>query len=433
MMKRLTLLVLGLVWAVFMTAQHRFEATVVDAKSGERLPFASIYLDQGTATISNMDGVFALNCDSSDVLRISYVGYETLHIQAGHLGNSVALQPHSLILSEVMVTPIAPMINKICKETLRMMNKNKNKHAEFFYRQTAFAQDSADLSAPAICYEFLEAFLNGGSAVALHDLKLTTGRYAGIKSDSTHFYSFFGNFYTFSQLPVAANYVRPNRVDDVLPLFRHTTEFFDVNYHVIDDEGRRIFVIHFEPKPEKENDYTMLAATLYVDEETLHLRRIVGEGRNFWTVTRVLESYNLPVIGTTQRYKRYYAPTTFLYDINLTEERGFPEVQSAFVEATQGVRGMVFTTRSILFKLNEESNSDEKKGNVFKRFFNFVKEQVQAQPGRDLSFSTNIQKAIEQVGYNAEFWRRNEIVRRTPVEEQVMELFENQQLFGVFQ
>ena len=70
---------------------------------------------------------------------------------------------------------------------------------------------------------------------------------------------------------------------------------------------------------------------------------------------------------------------------------------------------------------------------MFKRFFNFVKEQVQAQPGRDLSFSTNIQKAIEQVGYNAEFWRRNEIVRRTPVEEQVMELFENQQLFGVFQ
>ena len=168
-------------------AQGHYRATVVDAATHEPLPFASVYLDRQTATITNVEGSFAIDCDSADVLRFTYVGYEPLYIQACRLQEVVALKPQSLLLREVRVVPIVPMINKICKETLRQMQKHRNKDAEFFYRQTAFTQDSCATDSDAVCYEFLEAFLKGRSAVSLHDLQLVTGRYAGIQPDSAHF------------------------------------------------------------------------------------------------------------------------------------------------------------------------------------------------------------------------------------------------------
>ena len=44
----------------------------------------------------------------------------------------------------------------------------------------------------------------------------------------------------------------------------------------------------------------------------------------------------------------------------------------------------------------------------------------------------NMQEEIARQGYDAKFWEDNEVVLRTPVEEQVMRLFEGHQLFGVF-
>ena len=59
------------------------------------------------------------------MLRISYVGYKTAHVQAAQLHNIVALQPLTTQLGEVTVIPIGPVINKISKETLRLMRKYK--------------------------------------------------------------------------------------------------------------------------------------------------------------------------------------------------------------------------------------------------------------------------------------------------------------------
>ena len=49
-------------------------------------------------------------------------------------------------------------------ETVRQQKKYRRKTADFFYRQTAFVDST--------CYEYVEAFLSGHSAVALSELKL---------------------------------------------------------------------------------------------------------------------------------------------------------------------------------------------------------------------------------------------------------------------
>ena len=73
-------------------AQHlHVDARIIDAKTGERLPFASVYISGQNSTISNAEGEFAIDADSTDVLRISYVGYKTVHLRAVDIGQEVLL------------------------------------------------------------------------------------------------------------------------------------------------------------------------------------------------------------------------------------------------------------------------------------------------------------------------------------------------------
>ena len=51
--------------------------------------------------------------------------------------------------------------------------------------------------------------------------------------------------------------------------------------------------------------------------------------------------------------------------------------------------------------------------------------------GRNLYFQDELHEAISEQGYDPEFWEKNEIVRRTPVEDNVLHLFEQNNLFGI--
>ena len=397
-----------------------YEATVVDATTHERLPFASVFVDGETSTISNAVGVFSINCQPTDVLRISFVGYKSTFIEASQLKEVVSLQPQEKLLQELVVVPIGPMIDKICKETLRLQRKYKTRYSKFFYRQTAFRG--------AQCYEFVESFLKGNSAIALNNLILQSGRYAGLQSDSANLYTFFGNFFTFSQLEIAASYKQPTIADDVVPLFRNYDKFYDASYWVTtDDDGNRIFAIKFEPKPEMVNRYAMLCGTVYVDEKTLHIRRFEGQGLNFRVMTRTQAKVGMLGFG---RYTRVTSPASFYYLVEMTEERGFPEVQSVYVDESHEYLGQAITTRSLLFNLGEKRKKNI--GGVLQGIGGWFSRQYDSNySGRNLYFQDELHEAISEQGYDPEFWEKNEIVRRTPVEDNVLHLFEQNNLFGI--
>lgn len=372
-----------------------FEATVVDAHSHEPLPFASVYVGAGCSTITNAVGTFSLKCDPTDLLRISYVGYQTQRIRADRLPATVVLQPGSeTMLGEVVVLPLAPFIRKTTKETLRQLSKYGRKKSTFFYRQTAFTD--------SLCYEFVEAFLSGHSAVSLRDLALQTGRFAGIRPDSEHFYSFYKNFYTFSQIELATKKSQPDWTDDVMPLFRNYARYYNTDYDILHDDSTRLIVIQFEPKPDVTRP--ILAVRLYVDEQSMHIRMVEGQGRNVRIFHDDFDQEK------KVKYRRI-SLTDFDFVIHMTEERGFVEVQSVYVREGHGTDGRYEQTRSLLFNLG-----DRKVGR-----------------GSHLYFSDDLRQHINSQGYDAKFWNENEIVRRTPVEQAVKDLFENHQLFGLFE
>lgn len=401
-MKQLLMVILLLSSLPLMAQLERFEATIVDAKTHEPLPFASIYASQKSSTISNAVGAFSIKCSPDAVLRISYVGYKTIHVQASELGGRVALEPLANQLKEVIVTPIdlKDFIRKTTSETRRQLRKNEKRKSSFFYRQTTFADST--------CFELMEAFLQAKSAVFLRDLVLLKGRFAGIQPDSLHRYSFWTNFFIVSELPMLTRYDYHDNIG-VKPLVRNYRDYYDVGYDIMGDGDDRILAIQFTPKPRLWQ--SVLAVTLYVNARTHLLQRMEGEVRN---VNVVHKEYVVEEVDTGKvvRQIKTNQSSTFHLTVNMTEERGFLEVQSVYVDQQFMRYGKCINTRSIMFNVDGMEGTDG---------------------GRKMWNYGDLHNYVREQGYDQQFWHDNEMVRRTPVEQQVMEMFESQNLFGVFE
>ena len=387
-------------------AAQTFSAKVVDARTGQPLPFASVYGGPGIATITNAEGEFSVSCDSATMLRISYVSYRQQTLRAGQMPARIGLATMDIELQEVTVMPIAPLIRKVTKETLRQLQKNRKKKANFFYRQTSF-QDST-------CYEFAEAFITGRSAVWLRELNLTNGRYAAIKSDSTQQYSYYNNFYTNSEIEIASGSKDYPKDNALMPLARFYKYFYDVDYEVIRDDSTCLFAIHFKPKRHVRRN--ILDVTIYVDEQTLHLRKLEGVSRN----QVILHTEG--AIGKN-KLKRWLIPSECAFIVNMTEERGFLEVQSVFASECHQLGEKFVETRSILYNVGDNYMPPGESGKEKKK---------KKEKGQQMEFYGNLHNTITEQGYDHRFWRNNPVVLRTPLEQQVMELFERDNLFGLF-
>ena len=93
------------IWAQELTIQGR----VIDAETGELLPYASIYVGEGRGTLTNIEGEYRLSVSEQDFLTISYVGYEKRKIKASEVAKVVKLKPFKRQLREVVVKPIDEM------------------------------------------------------------------------------------------------------------------------------------------------------------------------------------------------------------------------------------------------------------------------------------------------------------------------------------
>lgn len=374
--------------------QLTVEALVVDAETGAPLPFASITVapSRRISTISNAEGSFRITVEKGEQLLFSYAGFKSLTLNPKSIGRRVKLHPATLMVSEVNVKALP--LKEIRKETLRQQKKYRKKTADFFYRQTAFVD--------SVCYEYVEAFLSGHSAVALSELKLNNGRYAGIIPDTTtqQILQFYKNFFTFSQIELATNRSQLDPREDIVPLFQKASALYDIDYDILSDSTNAIYVIRFKPK-DFITGYTILDCTLYVDSVSNHILRCNGSGRNF----RILQQYSKKL-----KRKNEVVPVVFNFSINMTEENGFTEVQSVFVDTYHHVDSMLVRTKSTLFNVGLHKG----------------------RKGKDLRFTDDLHNRIDNQKYDKDFWQQNEIIRRTRAEESVLELFERKNLFGVF-
>jgi hypothetical protein len=143
-----------------------------------------------------------------------------------------------------------------------------------------------------------------------------------------HRYSFWTNFFIVSELPMLTRYGYHDNIG-VKPLVRNYRDFYDVGYDIIGDGDDRIIAIQFTPKSRMLE--SILAVTLYVNAHTHLLQKMEGEVRN---VNVVHKEYVVEEVDTGKiiRQIKTNQASTFRLTVNMTEERGFLEVQSVYVD-----------------------------------------------------------------------------------------------------
>lgn len=361
-------------------------AKVIDAETHEVLPSASIYIDAENSTIANIDGEFSIEASPTDMLTISYVGYNPIRIKAEDIESVIKLIPYAVELSEVKVLPLKKILEKLRSNIEEELRLHKAQESNFFYRQTT-TNDSE-------CCEYIEAFFNGYSEIALRGVSLITGRYGALRNTEDKKYSRLGNYYDTSCI---SPYARKKQEKNILiPLMPDYEKLYYVDYDILKDKTSEnsIYRIAFTPRPNVKK--AIVKGAIFVDANAYKILKYEGDIVN----QRVIYD-NKNKDGNALQIS---------FSVTYTHHRDFTEVQSVSVKGSYSDKyiGTAVTLRSTMF-------------NVGKKYFKGKKK---------LESQDNLRQKISTVGYEPYFWKDNVIVKRTPMEEQVAEMFEKENIFS---
>lgn len=129
-----------------MSAQS-FSAKLIDTKSQEPIPFATIELSKNRGVVSNEDGIFTINDDQmkyvKDSVYISSMGYERKGIWIATFTDSiVSLAPKSFELKGVFLTSNPLSAKEVIEKVKENMDKNYYvqdvSKKKIFFRQSDF-------------------------------------------------------------------------------------------------------------------------------------------------------------------------------------------------------------------------------------------------------------------------------------------------------
>ena len=381
-MKRLAcLFALFLSFVFACVAQEKaLVSCVVDADTGEPVPFATVRVQGGAATIANAEGCFELEAPSGAEVRVSSVGYRPYVGKAGSLGGEVRLRPAGVVLGEVTVVPWGRRIGEIARRASKSAFSHRNAKANYLYRQTTEVGGATT--------SMVEAFFEARSAFSLRRLRLLAGRYSSIDRDGAGNYSHLANLYPLSQVEVVnmVDYIPFNEL--MPPLSAHWDVHFATDCSVVDDGGRMLYSIRFTPKLRAGRK--MFNGTLFVDASTLLPVKMEGRVENVYIITNSQSDS----AGATPADER----VTVVYDT----AKGYSEVQSVYVSVGYRNGNDSVRFRSLMYCVGDLD----------------VGKKSKARPAVDL------RRQIDRLGYDAAFWADKEIVMRTGAEAAMARLFD---------
>ena len=359
------------------------DARIVDAETHESLPNATICVDADRNYIANMEGDFCVEVEQQEVLTVSYVGYKPVHIKAENVKSVIMLSPYAVELNDVQVLPLKNILEKITSRIKTEIAIHKREESNFYYRQTT--QNNGE------CCEYIEAILNGYSEVALRQPSVVTGRYGALKITDTKKYSYVGNYYDMSCLSPYAPH-KPKKKSIILPMMPDSEKLYQVDYDILSDKANNntIYKIAFSPRSKVKS--AIIKGVIYVDADSYKILKYEGEVLN----DNVINVSN----------ERFPLKQSFL--VTYTYNRGFMEVQSVATKASYLQHDISVAVNSTLMNVGKKYHNGKKK----------------------LKWDSNLKNKISSAGYDSKFWKDNTIIKRTPMEEQVVRMFEKDNVFS---
>lgn len=370
--------------ALFLHAQNvAVSARVVDVETGEALPSATVVIDSEKSTITNTDGDFVIEAAPQEDLTVSYVGYKSFSMKVSNVGTVIKLTPYAVELDEVKVRPLKSILEKVTSRLKEETAEYKKQESNFYYRQTTLNDGE--------CCEYVESFLNGYSEVALRQPSVITGRYGALKRTDNKRYSYVGNYYEISCISPYS----PHKIDKkkiIVPLMLNSEEKYHIDYDILTDKsnGNVIYKIVFTPHSKVQ--VPIVKGVIYVDADSYKIPKFEGEFLHNYIVSNKKERFD----------------SSLSFSVAYTYHRGFMEINSVTTKSEYSQYGISVSINSTLVNVGQKYYKGKRKLGTF----------------------SNLKDKIFSAGYNAQFWKDNTVIKRTPLEEQVMKMFEKDNVFS---
>lgn len=392
-MRTRLLLIALLITTAGLAQTQKFAGRIVDAASGEPLPFAKVFISKERGTVTNYEGNFVIDANPDETLRISYIGYASQNFIARELPKTIRMKALTQQLSEVTVRPIEPLLVQVSKKVYAEYSQHKRASSTFFLRvRQDFFSDSTIWSNHKS--QMVEAFLKGYSAVNLRTPVAVTGYRSGYAPEGLR-----GSGYQWIQLGTMmfGDEIKMVANNIITPLNRKASEkyyeqYYCITYETIDDEdGRSLRKVRFRRWEDVKTP--IITGTLLIDNSTLEPISFDGQ----------LENTRFLLWIDDYRAAESVKPK---FHIDYRHDHGFTEVAN-------------------LFARNRMSKMDERYTMVNVGELNL--------PSGVRADEENLWTAIDSAGFDADFWTQHETVMRTADENALFSMARNRQknTFGI--
>ena len=346
---------------------------VVDAETGEPLPYVNIRVGKSIGTLTNIEGSFKLLTDENDVLSFSFVGYERLSLKADRMPDVIRLKPYTVKMKEVTVLPLDKEdILKRVIENLRSDYKTGSKWTRKYFFRALMEQDSVSYIAEA----FMEAF----SVMNVRSAQIISGLQGYDKESGKKPMSIHGS--NIHQLiEVAPRTSNSSFWKPLIKPFSHyetLMDFYNLKMQTLyDEEGQELLRFDFTwSKDLLPMDYNRrnITGTAYVDAETCRLLRFDGSCNNCTVRMGIMSS-----------------PISIDFHLEYDYSQDVASVSNIAIQGSNDF----MSYRVLLFAIEE----NKQEGTVIK------------------ASKENIVTALQEAGYDASLWDEYDIIKRTKEEE----------------
>ena len=384
------------------TQEYIIQGKVVDSHTGLPVGNCNIILgDTNTGTSTNQLGEFEIKVsDLSEEIKLtfSHLNYEKQIITiSGIKPRLISLTPLVNSLDAIVVSGndkdyyAIDLAKKAFDKTIRSLNTKK--YGRALYRQTSKNGE--------VYSEFAEIiydvrYTNSG----IEDWNIIEGRYALKKENINN-----KNFTLLSRL---MRTVQPNTNDLFFPLNESLETQYNIEIleHLI-SETDKIAVLWFKPKKESGTNRPLFQGEVYVNTVTYEVLKVTGE---------IDDRDDLELIRLTER-------GTEKKNYKLSYEMAFKRdsISSLIIDYIDVFQEFDYYDNNVFYTHVSAKSS--------LNFFEHYTPSKRKKLGARFKGNSSDWQKLNEIGYDKNFWEDNPIVKRTPVEEDVISAFETDNTF----
>jgi hypothetical protein len=383
----------------------KIKGKVINQLDGSPIPFANISLTEtNKGTSSNEEGEFEIVLSGfPSELLISHLAHEKklVYVYDDQDELIIELTPAPKELKEVTIrsrgnkNAYYQLLNRAYDKLAKIQNSHQ--YGKAFYRQKSSREDRHT--------EIFEIFYDiKYSAVGIEDWAVQEGRYAFQQDKDYDIFLYNKNFTLLSRMfPV----LQPATDSYIMPVNQEVKKYFDLTLSdIIRYENRYIAILDYKPKPIV--DKPAPSGQLFIDFDDYSILKMTGR----FTDT------SLEIIGfsdTKSDWDNYNLDfeVSFIDDHSDMQQLDFIKINHSFD---------YYFNQKFVGRINTSS---------FLTFYEQYTPAKNKKLGGAIDYRTSDMEIIDRVGYNPVFWKRNPIVKRTPLEEKLIMDFEQNEAFGV--